>query len=315
MKIAAGLGFYQQFGAKAEKVLPGINWALFAPDGSWSASPDDAHLAVLVDDAYRPDFKEAILKADDLRWLHTENSGVDGEFYERILARQVVLTRSPGANAPEVAEFVFALILREMKKLEELRRQQQERRWQRLPLESLAGKTMLVAGLGEVGGRVAAIARAFSLRVLGIQKHPEPVAGIDEVASPDRLDDFLALADIVVLALPLSPETGRLFGAERLDRLRQGAMLINVGRGGIIDIAALRQTLSARPDLRVCLDVLPEEPWPAGDDLWQTENLFITPHVAWSSPLYRPRVAELWLKNLARYRDGQPLLNQVPAIE
>lgn len=311
MKIAAGLAFYEQFGAKAEEIWPGIGWALLAPNGEWSAPPGEVQLAALVGDAYCNRFKEAMLKAPALRWLHTENSGVDGEFYEEILAGKVLLTRSPGANAPEVAEFVFALILRTIKRLEELRRQQLDRRWQRLALESLAGKTMLVAGLGAVGSRVATIAKAFGLHVLGIKKNPEPVAGVDEVGALDRLPEFLARADIVVLALVLSRETENLFGPAQFRLMKERAILVNVARGRIIDHPALRQALGARPDLHVCLDVMPEEPWPAGDDLWGCPNLFLTPHVAWSSPLYRPRVAGLWLENLARFRDHLPLLNQV----
>jgi phosphoglycerate dehydrogenase-like enzyme len=266
---------------------------------------------VLTGDAYCNRFKEAMLKAADLRWLHTENSGIDGEFYEKILARKVLMTKSTGANAPEVAEFVFALILHRVKRLEELRRQQIDRIWQRLPLGSLADKTILVVGLGAVGGRVAKIARAFGLHVLGIRKKQESMEGVDEIGSLDRLPDFLARADIVVLALSLSPATINLLGASQLRLMREHVILVNIARGQIIDTTALHEALLTRPGMQACLDVLPEEPWPAGDRLWSLPNLFLTPHVAWSSPLYRPRVAELWLENLSRFRNNLPLVNQV----
>ncbi|OGQ96324.1 MAG: hypothetical protein A2521_10845 [Deltaproteobacteria bacterium RIFOXYD12_FULL_57_12] len=311
MRIAAGLRFYQRFGRSAQDLWPAVSWALLGPGGGWSTPPQHAEIAVLIDDAYCPRFKEAMLAAPNLCWVHTENSGIDELFYKKILVRNVLLTRSPGANGPETAEFVFAVILRAVKRLGELHCQQQRRCWQRLELEGLGNKTILVIGLGAVGGRVAELARAFGMHVLGIRKKQQPTATVDEIGTLDSLPAFLPRADVVVLALPLSPATRQLFGDAQFRAMKDTVILVNVARGELVDIQALRIALAAKPAMQACLDVMPEEPWPADDDLWQMPNVLLTPHVAWSSPLYRPRAAALWLDNLTRYRQGLPLLHQV----
>lgn len=314
MKVAAGLHFYECFGEAAQDLWPTLSWSLLSSDGKWSSSPQDAEIAVLIDDGYSLTFKEAVLTSSRLRWVHTENSGVDGEFYEKILARNVLLTRSPGANAPEVAEFVFAVILRAVKKLEKLYRQQQDHCWQRIELDGLNNKTILVIGVGEVGGRVAKIAKAFGMYVLGIRRNREFKPMIDEIGTLDDLAEFLPRADIVVLALPLSPEVFHLFDVAQFQAMKEKTILVNIARGQIINIEALHAALMEKPDLQACLDVMPYEPWPADDKFWQLPNLFLSPHVAWSSPFYRPRAATLWMNNLTRFCNGQPLLHQVSPI-
>jgi phosphoglycerate dehydrogenase-like enzyme len=314
MKVAAGVHFFKCFGEAAQNLWPSLSWSLLSPDGKWSSSPRDAEIAVLIDDGYSLAFKEAVLTSSCLRWVHTENSGVDGEFYEKILARNVLLTRSPGANAPEVAEFVFAVILRAVKKMEKLHRQQQDCCWRRIELEGLSDKIILVIGVGEVGGRVAKIAKAFGMYVLGISKKREVKPMIDEIGTLDDLAEFLPRADVVVLALPLSPEVFHLFDAAQFQAMKEKTILVNIARGQIINIEALHAALIEKPDLQACLDVMPYEPWPAEDPLWQLPNIFLTPHVAWSSPLYRPRAAALWLDNLTNFYNGLPLLYQVGTV-
>jgi phosphoglycerate dehydrogenase-like enzyme len=111
------------------------------------------------------------------------------------------------------------------------------------------------------------------------------------------------------LALPFSPLTRNLLSDRQFQAMREKSILINIARGGIVDTEALKRALSAKPSMRACLDVLPCEPLSGEDELWNFPNLFITPHVAWCSPLFRPRAAMIWLNNLARMRDGIPLMH------
>lgn len=277
MKVAAGQHFYECFGEAAQDIWPTLDWSLLRSDGKWSSSPQDAEIAVLIDDAYSVVFKEAVLTSSCLRWVHTENSGIDGEFYEKILARNVLLTRSPGANAPEVAEFVFAVLLRTVKKLDKLYRQQQDRCWRRIELDGLNNKTILVIGVGEVGGRVAKIAKAFGMYVLGIRKNRGNRPNIDEIGTLDDFAEFLPRADIVVLSLPLSPAVFHLFDVAQFQAMKEKSILINIARGQIINIEALRTALIEKPDFQACLDVMPCEPWPAEDRLWQCPTSFSHP--------------------------------------
>ncbi len=311
MKIVAGRGFYDRFGKDVQAIWPDSHWSLLEPDGTWSTPPMDSNVAALIGDAYCAQFKELLLELPGLSWVHTENTGIDGAFYQEILAKKILLSSSPGTNAPEAAEFVFGVILWTVKRLGPLHLQQRQNQWSRLELDGLGNKTILVVGLGAIGGRVARIAKSFDMVVLGIRRSGGHLPGVDELGTLDELQPFLSRADIIVLALPLSPETKHLIGAAEFSVMKDTAILVNVARGGIIDMEALKINLSRRPTLQACLDAMPLEPWPENDDLWGFPNVLLTPHIAWSSPHYRPRVARIWLDNLDRFHKGKPLLHLV----
>jgi phosphoglycerate dehydrogenase-like enzyme len=310
MKVAAGRTLFERYGAEAHRIVPDLQWALIEADGSWSAPLDGCDLVVYAGDAYRPEFVDGVSGVQTLRWVHTEDAGIDGPFYDGLRQQGVMLTNSPGANAPEVAEFAFAFLLWAAKRLGALQDQQRQRRWHKLGLESLSDKTLLVVGLGAIGSRVAHFAKGFDMRVLGIRRSAEPVTGVDQQGTPDALLQFLAEADFVVLALPATPDTIGLIGRKALAGMKPTATLINVGRGALVDIPALQDALAAGRLQQACLDVLPTEPLPENDSLWDVPNLFLTPHNASTSPLYLPRVADLWLKNLRRFMQGDALLHR-----
>lgn len=308
MKIATGQDFFRQVEAAAEAVHPGIEWALVDAGGNWTGSPEGSDLIVYAGDAYVEAYVDAVTSIAPPKWAHTEDAGIDGRFYDDMRAKGVAVTHSPGANAPEVAELAFAGVMWGAKRLGELREQQRGHRWEKLELAALSASTVLVVGLGAIGSRVAQFARGFGMTVLGIRRSPEPVAGVDRQGTPDDLAEFLPEADFVVLALPISDETAGLIDAAALARMKRTATLVNVGRGALVDIDALRAALASGGIAQACLDVLPVEPWPADDDLWDVPNLLITPHNGSRSPLYAVRVGEIWLENLGRYMRGEPLL-------
>lgn len=311
MKVAAGRSFVERVRAEANEIVPDLQWTLIAADGSWLESPEDCDLVVLAGDTYTSAFVEMVIKLSAIRWAHTEDAGTDGPFYDAMRARRVAVTHSPGANAAEVAEFVIGCMLWSAKRFGEFRDNQRARRWQLLALDSLSDKTVLVVGLGAIGIRVAALAKAFGMRVLGIRRSTAAVAQVDEQGTLADLPRFLPAADFIVLALPFAEENRGLIDKSALTLMRPTATLINVARGAIVDVAALKEALVAGRLRHACLDVLPTEPWPAEDDLWDTPRLLLTPHNAWSSPLYLPRVAQLWLENLRRYVRGGELLHRI----
>ncbi len=311
MKVAAGREFFERYGAAAQEIVPDLQWALIEADGAWSQSPQDCDLIVYAADAYTNAFVDAVIQISAPRWAHTEDAGVDGLFYDVMREKQAVLTHSPGANAPEVAEVAFGFVLWSAKNLGELREHQREHRWQTLPLESLSDKTMLIVGLGAIGSRVATYGKAFGMRVLGIRRSSGAVANIDRQGTMADLTAFLPEADFVVLAIPIGPEVVGLIDQRALALMKPTATLINVGRGALVDIPALKQSLQDGHLRHFCTDVLPAEPWPADDDLWDLANVLITPHNAWSSPLYLKRVGDLWIENLRRYvRGGDAMLHR-----
>ena len=311
MKVATGREFFTQFGDIAAGIVPDLRWALIDRAGSWTEPPDDCDLAVWAGDAYYVDaFVETAIQLPALRWVHTEDAGTDGPFYDAMRERAVMLTHSPAANAPEVAEFALALILWATKRLDALGQQQRGHQWRVLPLEALSDKTLLVIGLGAIGARIAGYAKAFGMRVLGIRRSPKPVAKVDRLGTMADLHEFLPQADFVALALPYSPDLIGFINQDAINRMKPGATLINVARGALVDTKALVEALAAGQIRQACLDVLPTEPLPADAPLWDTPNLFITPHNAYNSPLYLIRVGELWLENLKRYVQGEPLLHR-----
>lgn len=310
MRVAAGRTFYERAATQAHTIAPALRWVLIDANGSASDSPQECDLAVLAGDAYTTRFVDTVLQIPHLRWVHTEDAGTDGRFYDAMRERGVLVTHSPGANATEVAEFAFGLILWSAKRFGELRDQQRAHRWQLLGLESLSDKTVLIVGLGAIGSRIAAYAKSFGMRVLGLRRSPTPVAHIDRQGTVADLARFLPEADFIVLAVPLTEATRGLIGRAEIERMKPTAALINVARGAVVDLAAVKEALVQRRIRHACLDVLPREPWPADDDLWDLPNLFLTPHNAWSSPLYLPRVAALWLENLHRYVRGDELLHR-----
>ncbi len=310
MKVAAGRVFFEHFGTAAQEIVPDLRWALTDAQGSWSESPQDCDLIVWAADAYTDAFVQSVTQIPAPGWAHTEDAGIDGLFYDVMRQKGVALTHSPGANAVEVAEFAWSFLLWSAKRLGDLWEQQRAHEWRKLALESLSDKTLLVVGLGAIGSRVAAFAKGFGMRVLGLRRSSEAVMHVDRQGTLADLAAWLPEADFVVLALPISPPLVGLIDQEALARLKPTATLINVGRGALVDLPALKQTLQAGRLRHACLDVLPTEPWPAQDDLWDVPNLFITPHNASSSPLYLQRVGALWIENLRRYVRGEAMLHR-----
>ena len=311
MKVAAGREFFERYGAAAQEIVPDMQWALIEADGAWSQSPRDSDLIVYAADAYTNAFVEAVIQIPVPRWAHTEDAGIDGLFYDVMREKQAALTHSPGANAPEVAEVAFSFVLWSAKNLGELREHQREHRWKTLRLESLSDKTMLIVGLGAIGSRVATYGKAFGMRVLGIRRSTEAVANVDRQGTMADFSAFLPEADFLVLAIPIALEVVGLIDQRALALMKQTATLINVGRGALVDIPALKQSLQEGHLRHFCTDVLPTEPWPADDDLWDLPNVLITPHNASSSPLYLKRVGDLWIENLRRYvRGGDAMLHR-----
>ena len=310
MKIAAAHDFHDEMAAKAAEICPGIEWALTDRAGAWTVPPEGADVVIYAGDAYTDAFVDTAIAISPPRWAHTEDAGIDGRFYDDMRAKGVAVTHSPGANAPEVAEFAFAGVMWGAKRLAEFRDLQRAHEWRQLKQTGLSAATILVVGLGAIGSRVAAYAGAFGMTVHGIRRSPEPVPGLDRQGTLDDLAAFLPEADFVVLAVPNTGETAGMIGAEALARMKPTATLVNVGRGALVDIEALRDALAAGGIAQAFVDVLPTEPWPADSDLWDIPNLFISPHAACMTPLYTVRVGEIWLENLQRFLAGEELIHR-----
>ena len=248
-------------------------------------------------------------RAERLRWLHAMGAGVDWALVPE-LPKRVVVTRSPGVFGPWMAEYVIGWSLWVTQRMGQYREAQTRREWiQHHPPERLAGKTMTIVGLGDIGRTVARAARQAGLRVIGVTRSGRPVPGVERVYRSRDLPRALAVADFVVLVIPLNDTTRGLIGAAELAAMRPTAWLINIGRGALIDDAALVPALQHRAIAGAVLDVFTTEPLPRDHPLWALDNAVITPHI--SGPNLPEEIVPVFNDNLARYLARRPLRHVV----
>jgi glyoxylate/hydroxypyruvate reductase A len=261
--------------------------------------------------------RDAVQRGRRLRWVHGTAAGAGEQVRaarlpKRVLARLTVTT-SAGVHAVPLAEFAMLGLLALVKDLRGLERARTAKRWpsRRRPVGELRGRTVLVLGLGGIGQELARLASAFGMHVLGVRRTPRPVEGVDEVHATGELRRLLPRADAVAVTLPLTEETEGLLDAEALDALPHGAFLVNVGRGGVIDEAALVERLRSRRIAGAALDVFATEPLPASSPLWELPNVLISPHAAALSTHENERIVALFVDNVHRYLAGERLRNRV----
>ncbi len=262
---------------------------------------------------------ELLDRAAKLRFIQAIGAGTDQFPRDELAKRGIRLASARGVNARAVAEHAMALILALSRRLPEARDNQIKRVWRQMigdlsqREDELAGKTLLIVGLGDIGGRLARLAKAFEMRVIGLRRDPAAGRGAaDAVHRMDELKPLLPEADFVALTCPLTPETERLIDAEALAQMRPLAYLINVARGRIVDEAALVEALAARRIAGAAIDVTVEEPLAPNSSLWRMEQVLITPHTAGETRRYEDNVIEILRDNLEHlWRGETELRNQV----
>jgi phosphoglycerate dehydrogenase-like enzyme len=251
-------------------------------------------------------------RAPKLRWIHVIGAGVDHLQPLDWLPRHVILTNNRGVHAKKAGEYGIMAILMLNNALPQLMTQQRFSIYEAIFSSTVAGKTLLIVGLGEMGGAVARQARRLGLYIIGIRRRARPSRLADECYGIDALDSLLPRADFVLVTAPHTKETEGLIDARRLGLMKSSAGLINMSRASVIDTAALIEQLESGQLSGAVLDVFDPEPLPAESPLWHTPNLIMTPHVS-SDDLndYVPRTLDLFFANMARSLSGKPLRNRV----
>jgi phosphoglycerate dehydrogenase-like enzyme len=258
-------------------------------------------------------------RAGKLRFIQAIGAGTDQFPLEELKRRGVRLASARGVNYRAVAEHAMALILALSRRLPEARDNQAKRVWRGMigdfskREDELGGKTLLVVGLGQIGGRLAELAKAFDMQVVGLRRDPSAGRGAtDAVHAIGEFRSLLPEADFVALTCPLTKETEKLVGAEALARMKPSAYLVNVARGRVIDEAALVEALAARRIAGAGIDVTVEEPLAPSSPLWGMEHVLLTPHTAGETRRYEDNVIEILRDNLGRLQCGEePLRNQM----
>lgn len=256
--------------------------------------------------------------AGKLRFIQSVSAGTDQFDKQRLAAGGIRLASGQGSNERAVAEHAMSLILALARQLHLARDNQARHFWR--PMigdrtrreDELGGKTLVVVGLGRIGMRLAALAGAFGMHVIGVRRRGGSEPGIEKIVPPTELASVLAAADIVALTCPLTPETEGLIDAAALAAMKSSAFLINVARGRVVDEAALIAALASGRLAGAGIDCVHEEPLPADSPLWTLSNALVTPHSAGETRAYERNIVDMLLENLGRLERGDAgLHNQV----
>jgi phosphoglycerate dehydrogenase-like enzyme len=280
----------------------------------WAALVAEAEIMFDLDRASERDLAR---QAPRLRWMQLSSSGVAQMVANMGLGdAPVVVTNAAGLHATPLAEFVLFAMLYFAKRMPCVLADQRRHHWQRFALDTLPGKTLGIVGFGRVGQAIARLARPMGLRVLAVRRTPGDPAGdpsasldADTIYAPSGLRTLLAESDYVALIVPLTPETAGLLGKAELATMKPGAVLINIGRGQLVDEAALVEALHSGHLGGAALDVFAKEPLPADSPLWDMPNVLVTPHSMSTAVDENARMVDLFCDNLRRYLAGEALRN------
>jgi len=248
-------------------------------------------------------------RATRLRWIQSMGAGVDDLMNATTLRPDVVVTRIVDQFGGPIAEYVFAELLARVRELDRLRRLQIERTWEHFVAGTLAGRRIGVAGLGSIGTEIVRKARAFDMCVSGLSRSPDRASLVDRHFGPNQWEEFVPDLDFLALTLPLTPSTRGVVNAQVLAAMRPDSVLVNVGRGALVDEDALIDALRLGRPSGAVLDVFVTEPLPPDSPLWSLPGVVVTPHV--SGPSTDEGVGQFFLENLQRYAQGEPLLGVV----
>ena len=282
-------------------------------ESRWRGLLAEAEVLFDFDHTNRPGLPDL---APQLRWVQASSAGI-GQFVRRMgydtRMPSSVFTTASGVHAQPLAEFCALAMLTFSRNLWQMQRLQAERRWERFGATDLAGRTLGIIGLGRIGSEVARLGKAFGMTVLGVKRTVGGVSpaalGCDQLYTPGGLAEVLRRSEFLVIITPHTAETERMLGAAELALLPPGAVVINIGRGSVIDEGALIAALQAGRLGGAALDVFESEPLPPESPLWTLPNVLISPHSASTSDRENARLTDLFCDNLRRYLAGEALRN------
>ncbi len=262
---------------------------------------------------------EQLAAAQKLKWIHVTAAGVGQYMYPELRQSSVILTNARGVHAIPMAEHTLGMMVALARRFHSAFRHQQQRHWGQQAIwdetphpTELNGRTLLIVGYGAIGQALAQRARCFGMRIFAVKRDPtRGTDHADQVFPVERLNEALAEADYVVLAVPETPDSNRMFGRAQFGAMKRTACFLNIARGKLVDPDALLEALQQRRIAGAALDVTDPEPLPPEHPLWTLDNVIITPHLSAVSERLWHRQAALLLDNLDRFFSGRELLNVV----
>ena len=259
--------------------------------------------------------RDEFRRARNLRWIQATGAGVDGLLFPELVESDVILTNASGVHPIPIAEHTFALILAITRGLIKSFEGKSRKEWlhNEVFIDEIYGKTVGIIGYGRIGQGIARLAKGFGMRVIGLKRDPGKKVEVepDVLLGKDSLDTLLKESDIVVIIVPLTEETYHMIGERELKLMKPTGILINVARGKVIDESALIKALKERWIFSAGLDVFETEPLPPESELWELDNVVITPHIAGLNPYYTDRLLDIFIRNLQAYPDISKMINVV----
>ena len=309
---------HRRVAAELQRLAPELELVLVSTDGAITFGGQG-----IEEDAVRPDWGwfsadsgfgpagrslfVAMLKSQKLTWVHTGAAGVDGPVWRQLVDKGAALSTGHG-QAISIAEYVIAGVLEYFQRWPERHAAQAEKRWARLPFREVGGTRWLIVGFGAIGEAVAERARAFGAEITGVRRSgaPHPAAG--RMARLADVRTLLPEADVVVLAAPLNAETAGVADAAFFAAMKPRSVLVNIGRGGLVDEAALLAALDLGVPEHALLDVFHTEPLPQDSPFWAHPKVSLTAHASAFGSGQTARNDALFLENLRRRLTGEALL-------
>jgi phosphoglycerate dehydrogenase-like enzyme len=260
----------------------------------------------------RDELKKVLAGAPKLEWIHGRYAGLDGILCPELINSPVPLTNGRGSFSQSLGEYVMCAALYFAKDLPRMLRSKAEHKWDTFDVHELSAQTMGIVGHGDIGRAIARRAKAFGMKVLALRRNTAPREGdedVDQVFSHADLHKMLPQCDYVVSAAPLTPETKHMLSAAEFEAMKREAIVMNVGRGPVIDEAAIIEALRAKKIRGAALDVFEVEPLPKESPLWDMENVLISYHTADHTKDWLDDAVQLFLDQFGRWRKGEPLKN------
>jgi phosphoglycerate dehydrogenase-like enzyme len=280
--------------------------------GGLVGAPHDA-AAILHWSSRRDLLRETFLANPQVRWVHSRSAGLDGVLFPELVSSAVPLTNGSGVFSQSLGEFALAMVLYFAKDFPRMLRNKAARRWEQFDLDEIDGQTVGIVGYGDIGRAVARRVHAIGVKVLALKRHapttPDPL--IEKFYKPEEMAAMLGRCDYVVACAPLTQETRHMISDAAFAAMKPSAVIINVGRGPVVDQAALIRALDQKKIRGAGLDVFEHEPIPADDPIWKFEDVFISPHTADHTRDWLEQAMRFFLRQYEKFRRGEPLENVV----
>jgi phosphoglycerate dehydrogenase-like enzyme len=262
-----------------------------------------------------PLLRDVFLMSPQVRWVHSRAAGLDSMLFPELVESPAILTNGRGVFSQSLGEFVLAALLYFAKDFRRMVRSQAAGIWDPFDVVEISGQTVGIVGYGDIGRAAATRVRAMGMRVLAVKRQGPPIYNVDplveRIYSPEQRIEMIARCDYIVVAAPLTAETRSMIGEPEFAAMKPSAVIINVGRGPVIDEAAMVKALSECRIKGAALDVFDHEPLPEGHPFYKLENVLLSPHCADHTPGWMEDAMRFFLSQYERFRTGAPLQNVV----